>query len=68
MSDLMFKAQSDTLSFNATELFKEPEIALGVVESQKMDVFDLTPKQLYQEIRKLAEQRYRYTLLPKKFH
>ena len=68
MSDLMFKAQSDFMTFDSSELFKEPEVALGVVESQIMEVFEMTPKQLYIEIRKLAEQRYKYTLLPKKHH
>ena len=64
----MFKAQSDFMTFDSSELFKEPEVALGVVESQIMEVFEMTPKQLYIEIRKLAEQRYKYTLLPKKHH
>ena len=34
MSDLLFKASSDIIPFEVSEIFKEPEIALGVCESE----------------------------------
>jgi len=68
MGELIFKASSDFIAFEAQEIFKEPEIALGVCESKLNEVFELSPKKLLIELRKLAEQRYKYTLLPKKLH
>lgn len=52
--------------FESAELFKEPEIALSICDSPDYEVLNLTPKQLYNEIKNLASKRYQYNLLPKK--
>ena len=62
----MFQQHPEPFEFESSELFKEPEIALGVVASEESEVFALTPKQFYQELKSLAIARYQYTLLPKK--
>ena len=37
-----------------------------MVECEVPEVLSMTPKRLYQQIRDLAEKRYKYTVLPKK--
>lgn len=44
----------------------EPAVSVNVVKSPECASLTMTPKALYQEIRKLAEKRYNFTLLPKK--
>lgn len=68
IKDLLFQANKEHSYFELSELFLEPQIALSVCESTGFSVLDITPKQLYTEIRKLAEARYQYTCLPKKMH
>ena len=66
IGELLFKSPYDDLKFEAEELFMEPMISMNVCESVVPDVFSLTPKKFYQQIRELAEKRYKYTTLPKK--
>lgn len=54
--------------FEVSELFMEPAISLNVAESPASAALSLTPRQLYLEIKHLAEKRYGYALLPKKQH
>lgn len=54
------------MTFDSAELFKEPEIAISVCASEPSDIHSLTPRLLYQEIKRVADARYGYTLLPKK--
>lgn len=44
----------------------EPSISLNVAESPASAALSLTPRQLFLEIKQLAEQRYKYKILPKK--
>lgn len=39
---------------------------MSVCSSQKSEVFNMTPKKLYAEIKTLAQSRYNYSLLPNK--
>jgi uncharacterized FlaG/YvyC family protein len=66
INELLFKPGKETVPFEVSELFLEPSISLSVAESPVPSVLSMTPKKLYQEIRKLAEKRYNYTNLPKK--
>ena len=71
INDLLFKQQNQSgepFVFDSAELFKEPEVALSIHDSPEYDVLNLTPKQLYNEIKSLATKRYQYNLLPKKMH
>ena len=52
--------------FESSELFKEPEIAVSICASEESDIFTLSPHLLYKEIKRIADARYGYTLLPKK--
>lgn len=52
--------------FDSSEIFKEPEIAVNICGDVETDLYSLTPRQLYQEIKRIADSRYGYTLLPKK--
>lgn len=65
IGELLFKSPYEDLNFESNELFMEPMISMNVCESVVPDVFSLTPKQLYQQIKDLAEKRYQYTALPK---
>ena len=66
MSDLLFAYSQNQEDFEVSEIFLEPSISLSVVKSPESPALSLTPRQLFQEIRSLAEKRYKYTLLPKK--
>lgn len=41
-------------------------MSLNVVGCEIPEALKITPKKLYQQIRDLAEKRYKYTVLPKK--
>ena len=54
------------MTFDCTEIFREPEIAVNICGDVEIDLYNLTPRLLYQEIKRIADSRYGYTLLPKK--
>ncbi len=58
INDLLFRPANDNVKFEVSEIFLEPAISLMVVESPETTLFNLTPKSLYSEIKKLAEKRY----------
>jgi len=66
IGDLLFKSQFEDIVFDATQIFQEKAISMSVCSSNKSEVFQMTPKKLYAEIKTLAQSRYKYSLLPNK--
>ena len=62
----MFKTPFDDHNFDTDQLFAEPSVSFNVVGCEIPDALKMTPKKLYQQIRELAEKRYKYFVLPKK--
>ena len=58
--EIMFSQNKDTEEFEVSEIFMEPSISLSVVRSPESPVLSMTPRQLYLEIKELAEKRYQY--------
>lgn len=67
--ELLFKNQQLTdQQFDAGELFKETDISHSLFSVHDPSPFEMTPTELFAEIKRLAKSRYSYTVLPDKLH
>ena len=64
LNDLLFSGGLEPVEFDALDIFNELDIAMNVCESNIPESLMLTPAKLYAQIKDLAKQRYRYTVLP----
>lgn len=51
IEDLLFKSQFEDIVFDAAQIFQDKAISMSVCSSKKNDVFKITPKKLYAEIK-----------------
>ena len=62
MHELLFKNQQLTdQQFDAGELFKDGAISHSLFTAHDAKPFEMTPSELYAEIKLLAKSRYSYT-------
>lgn len=59
---MLFKSHGDVQSFSIGELFKAKDVAASLHRIEQPAALSMKPSDLYQQIKQIAEKRFRYSL------
>jgi hypothetical protein len=65
---MLFKQTQEAQQFSIDELFKEHAVSVNLFTIPLPECLTLTPADIYNRIKQIAANRFRYTALPERQH